>query len=195
MSVDAEKWEPAPLTTKSLLISLALKAGMAAMLNSREGLVEAEQAYHHSEERPETSLLVLLLGKAPTDDSRRRYRNCLVSVEDRGLRYPMISDSVHKESAKFDVVHTVIALDAAWSKLQQSQPLYQIISDMMKDLIWNKSMNVCELGNVAASQGNAYDYNERSSGDVLACFYFHLLHLQNLVEGKLKDVRVPALKR
>lgn len=45
MSVHALNWEPASLTTKSLLVSMALKAGMAAMVVSPEGLSQAEEAY------------------------------------------------------------------------------------------------------------------------------------------------------
>ncbi|EYC03338.1 hypothetical protein Y032_0094g2700 [Ancylostoma ceylanicum] len=173
MTVHAENWEPAPLTTRSLLVSMTLKAGMAAMVVSHQGFDEAELAYRNSRwvvlgtegqfveagtvpeganqlcrllnmafkdafeegnpvvlllksRRREPNPLVILLGQAILDDSRKRYGNCLVFVEDMGLSYPVEEqtehtrtlDSVHKEFAKFDVVHNVTTLDDAWSQLR-----------------------------------------------------------------------------
>ncbi|KAL6742596.1 hypothetical protein Aduo_015734 [Ancylostoma duodenale] len=171
MSQHAPDMQLAPLTTRAVLVSLALRSDVAAMVIAPEPFDDVGEAYRlgrqfvlgRQEQGVESLVipegasqlcrllnasvkdafekmhpvvlvlkrrvrddkpLVLLIGVPLPDDSKRRYANCLVFVEDVGQTYIMaeqtqVSTAVHEEFANTDLV-TVSELEGNLATMCQN---------------------------------------------------------------------------
>ncbi|KAL6736555.1 hypothetical protein Aduo_006894 [Ancylostoma duodenale] len=123
-------WEPAPLTIKSLSMSVALEANVALCRLINASIKDSFELGNpvvlrlkESRRRAETPL-ILLLGEVIPEDSRNGTGIAWYSENrtTRGARmtYPMaeqtrtsLSDSVHRVYSPYNIVNTVTAIDDA----------------------------------------------------------------------------------
>ncbi|RCN25583.1 hypothetical protein ANCCAN_28703 [Ancylostoma caninum] len=74
--------------------------------------------------RSDRNALIILFGEALADDSRMRYGNCLMFVEENEITYTMVpqteetksTEAIHEEFARLDFAH-VAGDDITWASL------------------------------------------------------------------------------